>query len=452
MDFTSFLHVLRRRWVAIVLCLAAGVAGALTLTASTAKLYQASSRVVVNIPPGGSVAQGAEGLRLTSELLPTYAEIATSRKVAAKVRSALALPESDEQVRATLGATPVPKTLLIDVTAKDADPVRARSIADAAALALSEAVAELERERTAGSAITVTQLDQALLPRTPVAPRPTYNLVLGILLGGLIGTLFALLHDALDRSIKTSVQSEAASGAPVLGLVPRLRRGHRGVLSPQDQMQEAGEAYRTLRTSVRFLHPDDQLRTLVITSAGAGEGKTTTVVNLATSIAQGGERVVVVDADLRRASVAEVLGLEGSVGLSSVIARQVSLPDAVQRWNDLFAVLPAGQLPPNPSELVGSQRMVAVLEELLAEYDVVLLDTPPVLPVTDAVALATQADGVLLVARAGRTQRQNLAEARRRLDGVGAQVVGCVLNAASTGQAQGYYATYRPLPAHAETP
>jgi len=444
MDFTSFLHVLRRRWLAIALCLAAGVAGALSLTASTEKVYRAESRVVVNIPPGSSIAQGAEGLRLTSELLPTYAQIATSRKVAEKVRSALALPESAEGVRAKLGAEPEPQTLLIDVTASDADPVRAQSIADAAARSLSEAVAELERERTAGSAITVTQLDSALLPRTPVTPRPTYNLVLGILLGAFGGVLLALVLDTLDRSVKTSVQAEAASGVPVLGLVPRLRRGRHGLLNEQEAREAPGEAYRTLRTSVRFLHPDDQLRTLVITSAEADEGKTTTVLNLAAVMAQGGESVVVVDADLRRSSIAEELGLEGAVGLSSVITRQVALGDALQWWNDLFVVLPAGQLPPNPSELVGSQRMVAVLEELLETYDVVLLDTPPILPVTDAVALATQADGVLLVARSGRTQRQQLVEARRRLDGVGAQVVGTVLNAVTDNQAQGYYATYSP--------
>lgn len=447
MDLTSFLHVLRRRWLPLLLCLLAGVAGAVVLTRSTEEVYKAESRVVVNIPPGSSISQGAEGLRLTSELLPTYAEIATSRRVAEKVKNALSLPESAETVRTKLGAEPEPQTLLIDVSARDADPVRARSIADTAALALSEAVADLERERTAGSAITVTQLDNALLPRTPVAPRPMYNLVLGILLGGLAGVLLALALDALDRSVKTSPQAEAASGAPVLGLVPRLRRGRRGLLNEQEAREAPGEAYRTLRTSVRFLHPDDRLRTLVVTSAEAGEGKTTTVLNLAAVMAQGGESVIVIDADLRRASIADELGLEGAVGLSAVIARQVPLGDAIQRWNDLFDVLPAGQLPPNPSELVGSQRMVAVLEELLSSYHVVLIDTPPVLPVTDAVALATQADGVLLVARAGRTQRQQLAEARRRLDGVGAPVVGCVLNAATSSQAQGYYANYRPVAA-----
>jgi non-specific protein-tyrosine kinase len=445
MDLTAFLHVLRRRLFALLLCVAAGVGGALALTSTTPKLYEATSRVVVNIPPTTSVQQGTQGLQLTSDLLPTYAQIVTSRKVAAKVKDALSLPEGPEAVRRKLSAAPEPNTLLIDIGATDRDPVRARSIADAASVALSEAVADLERERTVGAAITVTQLDEALLPRTPIEPRPVYNLVLGLVLGLTAGVLLALALDALDRSIKTAVQMEAAAEVPVLALLPRFRRGQSGVVAAHDSQDPASEAYRTLRTSVLYLRPDEPLQVVVVTSAGQGEGKTTTVLNLAATLAQGGERVVVVDADLRRAAVASGLGLEGAVGLCTVVTRRAELADALQEWHGLFWVLPSGQLPPNPSEIVGSQRMAALLEELRGAFDVVLLDTPPVLPVTDAVALSTQADGVLLVGRAGRTQRQHLAEARRRLEGVKAPVVGAVLNAVSSNQAQGYYASYRPI-------
>lgn len=440
MDLTGFLHVLRRRAYAVLLCLVAGVAGALALTASTPESYRAQARVVVNIPPGSNVTQGAQGLQLTSELLPTYAEIATSRRVADKVRDALSLPESAEQVRAKLSASPQPQTLLIDVGATDADPVRARSIADAAAVALSEAVAELERERTVGSAITVSLLDGALLPRTPVQPRPVYNLVLGALLGLASGVLLALAIDGLDRTVKTAAAVEAAVGAPVLAVVPRRGRGQEALVTLTDPQNTLSEAYRTLRTSVLYLHPDEQMQVLVVTSAAQAEGKTTTVLNLAVALAQGGKRVVVVDADLRRASVARELGLEGAVGVSTVVTRRAELNDALQLWQDLFWVLPSGEIPPNPSELVGSQSMASLLDDLRASFDVVLVDTPPVLPVTDAVALSTQADGVIVVAFAGKTQRQAMAEARRRLDGVGAPVVGSVLNAVARPSTEGYYA------------
>src|SRR6476646_8585966 len=218
MDVTGFLHLLRRRWVAIVLCLVAGVGGALLHTSRTADVYRADARVVVNIPAASNVTQGAQGLQLTSQLLPTYAKIATSRGVAARVKAQLQLPESAEEVRRKLSAEPEQDTLIIDVSAKDRDPVRARSIADAATVALAGAVADLERERTAGSQIKVNRLDAALTPHSPVEPRPTYDLVLGLLLGAAAGLLLALLLDALDRSVKTANQAEVASGAPVLGL------------------------------------------------------------------------------------------------------------------------------------------------------------------------------------------------------------------------------------------
>jgi polysaccharide biosynthesis transport protein len=176
---------------------------------------------------------------------------------------------------------------------------------------------------------------------------------------------------------------------------------------------------------------------------------TTTAVNLAIVLAQGGERVVLVDADLRRASVATRLGLEGAVGLSGVITRRTPLDHALQSWGDLLSVLPSGQLPPNPSELVGSQSMAGVLEDLRGLFDVVVVDAPPVLPVTDAVVLGTQADGVVLVCRAGQTDRQHLAEARHRVDAVGGAVVGVVLNAVKPSAAQGYYAGYATVTAEA---
>lgn len=445
MDVVALLHVLRRRALAVVLCLAAGIAGALVLTSQTTKLYRAEATVLVSVPASTSVTQGTQGLQLTSELLPTYADIAMSRSLAATVKQRLQLPESPETLRGKISAKAEDSKLVIDLTATDADPVRARSIADAVAGALSSSVANLEKERTEGSRIKVELLDAALTPRSAIEPRPVYNLAIGTLLGLGAGVLLALVLDTLDRTVKTPTQAEAGSAAPVLALLPRFRRGTSPVVALADPNQPAGEAYRTLRTSVQFLDPDHPLQVLLVTSATPGDGKTTTAVNLAIALAQSGERVVVVDADLRRASVAERLGIEGAVGLTTVVTRRASLDDAIQRWNDLLWVLPSGELPPNPSEICGSQSLGTVLEELRLQFDVVIVDAPPVLPVTDAVVLATQADGVLLVSWSGKTQRHLLADARRRLDGVGASVVGTVLNAVKSSTAQGYYASYRPL-------
>jgi capsular exopolysaccharide synthesis family protein len=229
----------------------------------------------------------------------------------------------------------------------------------------------------------------------------------------------------------------------MLGLVPMRRRGGRDLVVA-DEGSIHSEPYRALRTAVRFTDPDESLRTILITSATPGDGKTTTAANLALALGAGGESVVVVDGDLRRAALANVFGLERAVGLSSLVLRTATLDEALQEWRDNVWVLPSGHpLPPNPSEVLGSEFMSNVLAELSQRFDHVLVDTPPVLPVTDAVALSTQVDGVLLVARFGKTNRAPAAEARRRLDAVGANVVGYVLNAVPRRETSSYYADYR---------
>lgn len=443
MDPVAFLALLRRRVVAVVLCLLAGIAGALVLTSQSTSLYRATTRAYVDIPTGAStVVTANQGQQLAADLLPSIAELASSRRVAEQVKTQLRLPDSIGAVRSKLSATAKTRTLFIDISAVDPDPVRARSLADAASLAVSGVFADLQAGRPQNTVVSVKALDGAVTPSRPFEPRPGYNLALGLALGLTSGVLLALLLDALDRTVKTSVQAEDVTGAPVLGMLPRFKRGASTLITSTDPDDPAAEAYRALRTSVRFLDPDHPLQVIAVTSPSASEGKTTTVVNLAVALAQSGERVVLVDADLRRPSIATTLGLEGAVGLTNVVTRGAVLADALQEWGSL-SVLPAGQLPPNPSEIVGSQSMGALLDELRAMYDVVVVDAPPVLAVTDAVVLATQVDGVLLVVRAGSTQRGLAIEARRRLDGVGGSVVGCVLNAVASSTAQGYYAAYR---------
>jgi non-specific protein-tyrosine kinase len=441
MSTGGFFHVLRRRLLAVILCVLAGVGGALLLTDQTVKVYQADARVIVNLPVATTITQAGQGLQLTSELLPSYAELAESRLVADKVKQALNLPESSESLRKRLSAQAAPKTLLIDIGARDRDPVRARSIADAAAKALSDAVADLQGGRPKETAVTIDVIDSAITPQTPVEPRPTYNLALGLLLGLAAGALLALALDAMDRSVKSATQAEEVTDAPLLGVVPS-KKGRGRLVSEKDSA--SAEAYRALRPAVRFVDPDNPPAVLMVTSPSAGEGKTSTAVNLAVALASSGVSVALVDADLRRASVAKTLGLEGAVGVTSVVTRTATLDDALQRWRDNLLVLPAGPLPPNPSEILGSEAMANLLADLREWADMIVVDAAPVLPVTDAVVLSTLVDGVLIVLRSGRTQRALAAEARRRLGGVGAAVVGCVLNAAKSSTAEGYYASYRP--------
>ena len=444
MDVADYLGVLRRRWLAVVVCLVAGVAGALSLTRSTEETYRASARLFVNVPEARGVQESLQGVQLTSGLLRSYAEVATSRFAAQRVIDELELDLSAGGLSRKLSAVPQDDTLLITISASDEDPARAELLANGAADVFIEIVDEFEAERE--EQIEARLIDAATRPNEPTSPKPRRNLVVGAALGLALGLGLAFLLEALDRTIKTPDQASASVGRPLLAVVPR-RRDKTELVTVGEGSDVGGEAYRSLRTSLRFLAVEQPARSVMVTSPSPGEGKTTTASNLAVAFAQSGARVVIVDADLRRARLADIFDIDPSPGLTGVLTGQVKVRDALVPWSGApnLWVLPAGVLPPNPAELVGSQAMARTLAELdggdLA--DIVIVDAPPIVPVTDAVALSTQVQAVVLVVRAGRTRRDMAEEAVRRLEVVGADVVGCVLNAVPRSGQMRYQQDYR---------
>lgn len=209
-----------------------------------------------------------------------------------------------------------------------------------------------------------------------------------------------------------------------------------------DPRSPVSEAYRTLRTNLEFFSLDEPIRTLVVTSPGAEEGKSTVLANLAVTLAQGGKRVILADCDLRRPTQHTLFGLDNATGLTTMMLNEAAQSDPPLRETsvDGLRVLPAGPPPPNPAELLGSRRMKETVAALLEQADVLLFDAPPVLAVTDALVLAVQTDGVLLVVKAGGTRREHVQQARERLERVNARIVGAVLNnAPSDAMLQGYY-------------
>lgn len=445
MEAAAYLGLLRRRWVPIVLCFVAGVAGALSVVRGTPETYRASTQLIINIPAAREVQEALQGFQLSSQLLASYARVATSRSAAAEVVDQLDLKESASSVQARLTAEPVPETLLMTISAEALDPTLAKRLADTTASVFVEMVGDLEGGKA--GAIEPRVIDRAQAPSRPISPRPIRDLAAGAALGLLVGLGVALLLESLDRSVRSPAEVAALAGAPILALVPKRRDAtEHPILTQEDAGTRAAESYRVLRTAVRFVDPDRAARSLVVTSASAGEGKTSTVANLAVTLAQAGETVILVDADLRRTRLASLMNLPSEPGLTSLLIGEGSLESALVRSGDRLSVLPSGPLPPNPSELLGSQAMATLVRDLQAKCDVLLFDSPPLLPVTDAQVLATQVDGVLLVARFGRSQRELLSQARGRLDVVGAQIFGCIVNAVPTSAdySQEYsYTSYR---------
>lgn len=435
----ELLAALRRHRLVFAVCLLAGIGGGLYHGTRAVKVYQATSSTVISIPAGRGIQDALAGAQLGRQLLGTYARIASSRTVAERVVQSLGLPDSPLALQGRISAVPEDNTYLIDVSATDTDPVRAASIADAASLALAAEIGELESNKT--DPVRAQLLDRASVPTQPISPHPKRDTVAGLVLGLLLGSALVAALESMDRSVKSPAQGDVAFQAPLLGSLPR-RRGGLGLVAKVDPGSPEAEAVRAIRTSVRFLDPDHHLQTLLVTSPSENAGKTTLAANLAISMAMGGERVLLVDADLRRASLTETLGLERAVGVSTVVVRTSTLEESIRPWAENLDVLPAGIQPPNAAELLGSEAMASVLEAAAASYDMIVIDSPPVLPVTDPVVLSTQVDGVLMVARFGRTTRAGATEATRRLTGVGARVAGFVLNAVPPHESLVYYANY----------
>jgi polysaccharide biosynthesis transport protein len=427
-DLAGYLAVLRRRLVAIVLCVFAGAAGGLALAFSGHDVYQATSRTIVDMPAATQLQEALAGAQLSEHLLQTYAQVASSNALAARTAQIAGLNPAD--VRGSLRARVETQTFLIDITATSSSPTRAQQIANAAAQALAAEVADFEKNRP--DPVTVQVLDQAGLPQVPISPRKKLDIVLGVILGLVAGLGVAAVLEALDKTLKGPGQAARAMRTQLLGAVP-LFAGRRLLAVTRDGPAPAVEAFRALRTAIQFSGPGGGPRQLLVTSPSPSEGKTTVAVNVAAAMALGGSSVAVIDADLRDGAVAKAFGLPRTPGLSGVLAGRADVDTALVHHDDNLWVMTAGDPVANPAELLGSEAMAALVDRL-SDFDVVVFDVPPVLSVTDAVVLAAHVDAVVLVARHAKTDRAAAVEARRRLDAVGAQVVGFVLNAVPRGE------------------
>ena len=301
---------------------------------------------------------------------------------------------------------------------------------------------EVETSLASGGARIV---GAATVPTTPVKPKPLRNAALAGIGGLIIGLGFASLIEYLNSSVRTKEEvASVLAGVPVLGVIPAVPkwRGRDGVYLGNTLEQEAPamEAYRSLRTSLSLLGVERPLRTLQITSPGAGDGKTTTLVALAALFASMGQRVVALDCDLRRPKLHRAFGLVNEVGFTSVVGGQVSLAEALQEVPDEtnLMVLSSGPVPPNPSELLSGRPTSELIFALQRQSDLVLVDTPPVLPVTDATVMSSWVEGTLLVVSAEGTTRSDLRDAAALLLQAEASLVGAVLNRASRKPGYGY--------------
>lgn len=312
---------------------------------------------------------------------------------------------------------------------------------------------QISRIEQSVDASKVQLIDVAGVPGWPVSPNRKRDVMLSAALGLLLGALLAVLLDRLDNSIRSPEEIHDLLDVNVLGMIPAIRVDNEEAQVAEDVALErlvthadprsvVAESYRSLRTNLAFARANEDVRTLVLTSPGPADGKSTTVANLAITFAQQGQRTLIIDADLRRAVLDKTFSVPRSPGLTELIIGSVQLDEAVNETQvpNLF-VLGSGQFPPNPSELLGSAAMKQVVAEAKERFDIVLFDSPPLLAVTDAAVLSTLVDGTVLVVRMGSTAREAARLAIARLRQVHARVLGALLNDARSRGA-GYYGGY----------
>jgi capsular exopolysaccharide synthesis family protein len=266
----------------------------------------------------------------------------------------------------------------------------------------------------------------------PVSPAKAKTLFYALFGGGMLGVMLAFLRDWMDQRLRSADEIKQVLNLPVLGVVPHILAtspSERGMQLHLDPMSDVAESYRTVRTAVYFGVPAGRAKTLLITSPAPGEGKTTLTSNLAIAMAQAGNRILLLDADFRKPTQHKIFSADKSVGLSSVLAEEVALDQAIHPTGvPGLDLLPCGPIPANPSEILNSQMFADLLQELSRRYDHVLLDSPPVVPVTDARILAASADATVIALRAEQSTRKTALYARDVLRSVGANILGVVVN------------------------
>ena len=428
MQFTELLGVIRQRWRLIVACAVLAVAAAVAVTLTTTPVYEARARIYMSAERTSGSSNGSVFV-LTSEDLDTYVSILDTPAVLGPLRKELGLePGHPIQVSAQTSGS----TSILNITARASDGEEAADVANEVGPQLGKVAGEFSTLlKSSGQKVVSTPIQPATAPSRPVSPDPVRNIGLGLLAGLVLGLGLAFIRHALDTKVRGEEDIRAHSDAPMLAGLPLESRGSkRGLISvEEDPHGRHAEAVRRLRTNLMFVDVTTGRHSFVVTSAVPGEGKTTTAVNLALAMADSGRRTLLVDADLRNPSVAKTLGMEGSVGLTTVLLGDADVHDVIQTWGSAgMDVLPAGQIPPNPSELLGSAPMEALITRLVQEYDFVLIDSPPVVPVIDAVVIERLTGGLLMVVGVDRTKKKDLTAALKQLGTVGAHVSGFARN------------------------
>lgn len=433
MTLLEVLRALRKRWWIVVALVIVGCLGAMAVNARAERVYQARVTFFVSTPPTTNGTQALAGGEFVSNRVNSYVRLLSSDVTAQAVRDAgVDLPAST--IRNSITGSANVNTVMLTATVHQPSRARALAIATAIGERFADVVRTVDAQARPTAEAEALPIQIAVVSgpsasAAPVSPRTRLNLMAGILASLVVGIGLALAREFADTSVRTVEDLQELDPAAVLGSIPYDRSARRApAIVGERRGSPQAEAMRKLRTNVQFAAVETPLQVLAVTSSGSGEGKSSTVLNLGIVAAESDRRVLIIDADMRKPQIAAYAGVPGVIGLTDLLAGSALFVDVVQRWGDRgLDILPCGTIPPNPSELLGGAAMATLMAGLRARYDLILLDTPPLGPVTDAAVVAAHADGVGLVVRCRKTSRARVRNALRALRAVDARVAGMIL-------------------------
>jgi capsular exopolysaccharide synthesis family protein len=433
-ELADYLGVLRRRWWMVAVAILLSTTGAGVFSSLQTPMYTSTLRLLV--PTGANPT--ASGRQEASSAAELYAQFATTPPAVSQAIAAAGAQRTPVAVTSSAdGATP-----FFDIVVASSKPAVAQAVAQSYITLLPKIVITLQDDPQAAPP-KFTLVQSPIRPDKPSSPKPVRNVLIGAALGLILGAATATLREALDGRVRDGLQLERTANVALLGMVPKEFRGTSVPAMSRPKSRRA-EAYRAVRTNLEFLTAQGMPRSVVVTSAAAGEGKSSLTANLGIVASRAGRDVVIVDADLRKPTVAKYFDLDSPIGLTDVLTGRWSTDEALQQVSgERLSVISSGPVPSAPGELVGSRAMANLIDELEDRFDFVIIDTPPILPVADGLSLAVNVDGVLLVARMRETTKRSLQKATAAIGRVNATLMGVVGNAALSTLEDPTYAYYR---------
>jgi succinoglycan biosynthesis transport protein ExoP len=448
MDLKDFYRLVLRNLVIVIVSTLSGVGVAASVTWAMTPMYEAKIQLFVSTQSSAvDISALVQGSSFSQQRVKSYAQIIPSSKTLNPVITNLRLDMSAEKLAKRVKASAPLDTVLINVSVLDESPARAALIANEIGSQFAKTANELELSQFGGApAIKVSVVKSASVPIEPASPKVTLNILLGLILGFGLGIGLAILRQIFDTTIKNEQDLDGTALLGAIGFDESAK--DKPLITQISRYAARTESFRQLRTNLQYIKADQPPQVIAITSALPAEGKTSSAINLALSMANSGFSVILIEADMRRPKVNKYLGLENkNSGLSEILSgrfgtlKSDEISQYISKFGEEISIdfISSGAVPPNPSELLNSETFDALLEILRKRYNFIVIDCPPSLPVADAAIISTRTDGVVIIAAAGSTKINQYLGAREAINNVGGHILGVVLNMIPLTRSYGDY-------------